>query len=711
METLAIVLEGKYWKRRLDTVTHEYKRWRKFFKSKFARSKPDPSLSEVMSHAELLDRLRDVHQIPYNTQHSSATDLMLENMDIDFTQDFFSQLNQSQPFAFPTSKEFTGFGIADLTQPGLLSLQPTLEDFPMDTFDLQDMIQFSQSQPLTNNVIQFTGNSSQEPDNLRFQMPVQQDIEMKPDLLQGQTNAEGQMNISGLNLINLLLTGDASQQSSQIQINNTQTILNQFLQQQGQQLIPDQNQPAIVISDNSSARLSGGQGQAKETTLSTLQAALSGNLSNKKTKDKNSMVTVTPATSILSNKTGGTGATSKRQTKKDGFVVPQGKPVTVRSKSTMRTIAPAPVVQKTSYSALEELLKTGTYPGAVISVKNEGNKASATYVSSTPVKPIKPALSSPALSSAIDKQTLPVSSDTPVKSIKPALSSPALSTTIDKQTLPTVKTDSHLLKAISTDDSEMTSILSSIGKPTFHINTSLSADIPLSPVSSAGSPIQSIDNPLDTSLGSPTGYNKDKEAIHRSSEQKRRFNIKHGFDTLHVLIPAIMQNSNAKISKAAMLQKTAEYCKKLKQERAQMHNEAEILRNEIETLNNAIGQCQAQLPATGVPVTRQRADQLKKMFDEYVKNRTLTNWKFWIFSKIIAHLFDTFNAMVSTSSTEELCRTTLSWLDQHCSLVNLRPDVTNALTSLSTTTSILSDPSKLPEQATKAALNPKSEPR
>ncbi|CAG2189216.1 MLX [Mytilus edulis] len=412
-------------------------------------------------------------------------------------------------------------------------------------------------------------------------MPVQQDIEMKPDFLQGQTNAEGQMNISGLNLINLLLTGtgDASQQSSQIQINNTQTILNQLLQQQGQQLIPDQNQPAIVISDNSSARLSSNQGQAKDTTLSTLQAALSGNLSNKKTKDKNSMVTVTPATSILSNKTGGTGATSKRQTKKDGFVVPQGKPVTVRSKSTMRTIAPAPVVQKTSYSALEELLKTGTYPGAVISVKNEGNKASATYVSSTPVKPIKP-----------------------------ALSSPALSTTIDKQTLPTVKTDSHLLKSISTDDSEMTSILSSIGKPTFHINTSLSADIPLSPVSSAGSPIQSIDNPLDTSL--------------------------HGFDTLHVLIPAIMQNSNAKISKAAMLQKTAEYCKKLKQERAQMHNEAEILRNEIETLNNAIGQCQAQLPATGVPVTRQRADQLKKMFDEYVKNRTLTNWKFWIVSFI-----------------------------------------------------------------------------
>ncbi|CAG2220918.1 unnamed protein product [Mytilus edulis] len=296
-------------------------------------------------------------------------------------------------------------------------------------------------------------------------MPVQQDIEMKPDFLQGQTNAEGQMNISGLNLINLLLTGtgDASQQSSQIQINNTQTILNQLLQQQGQQLIPDQNQPAIVISDNSSARLSSNQGQAKDTTLSTLQAALSGNLSNKKTKDKNSMVTVTPQH-------------QSSPTRQEGRE-PQGKPVTVRSKSTMRTIAPAPVVQKTSYSALEELLKTGTYPGAVISVKNEGNKASATYVSSTPVKPIKPALSSPALSTTIDKQTLPVtidkqtlpvSSDTPGKPIKPALSSPACLQPLINKLTNCVKTDSHLLKSISTDDSEMTSILSSIGKPTFH---------------------------------------------------------------------------------------------------------------------------------------------------------------------------------------------------------------------------------------------------
>lgn len=42
--------------------------------------------------------------------------------------------------------------------------------------------------------------------------------------------------------------------------------------------------------------------------------------------------------------------------------------------------------------------------------------------------------------------------------------------------------------------------------------------------------------------------------------------------------------------------------------------------------------CQQLLPATGVPVTRRQFDHMRDMFDEYVKSRTLQNWKFWIVS-------------------------------------------------------------------------------
>ncbi|XP_074897396.1 MLX-interacting protein isoform X2 [Buteo buteo] len=184
------------------------------------------------------------------------------------------------------------------------------------------------------------------------------------------------------------------------------------------------------------------------------------------------------------------------------------------------------------------------------------------------------------------------------------------------------------------------------------------------------------------------------------SEQKRRFNIKIGFSALNSLVSA---NSKS-ISHAITLQKTVEYIAKLQQERTQMQEETRRLREEIEELNATIISCQQQLPATGVPVTRQRFDHMRRMFDEYVRSRTLQNWKFWIFSIIIKPLFESFNRMVSTTSLKDLNQTAMAWLDQHCSLPVLRPMVLNTLRHLSTTTSVLSDPSCLPEQAAEAVI-------
>ncbi|XP_072518944.1 carbohydrate-responsive element-binding protein isoform X2 [Salminus brasiliensis] len=193
-----------------------------------------------------------------------------------------------------------------------------------------------------------------------------------------------------------------------------------------------------------------------------------------------------------------------------------------------------------------------------------------------------------------------------------------------------------------------------------------------------------------------------RRITHISAEQKRRFNIKLGFDTLHSLVTTLSSQPSIKISKATTLQKTAEYISKMQQERAQLHEEAQRLRDEILSLNSAINVCQQQLPATGVPITRQRFDHMREKFREYVRLQTLQNWKFWIFSVIMEPLFESYNGMVSTASMEDLCRTTLSWLDQHCSLPALRPTVLSSLRLLSTSTSILTDPSLVPEQATQA---------
>ncbi|XP_060548130.1 MLX-interacting protein [Pantherophis guttatus] len=191
---------------------------------------------------------------------------------------------------------------------------------------------------------------------------------------------------------------------------------------------------------------------------------------------------------------------------------------------------------------------------------------------------------------------------------------------------------------------------------------------------------------------------KSRRMKHISAEQKRRCNIKIGFGTLNSLVSP---NSKS-ISHALTLQKTVEYIAKLQQERSQMQEEARRLREETVELNAAIISCQQQLPATGVPITRQRFDQMRNMFEDYIRNRSQQNLKFWIFSVIIEPLFETFNEMVSTTSLQELNRTAFIWLEKHCSLPVLRPMVLNSLRHLSTTTSILSDPSLLQEQAIQA---------
>ncbi|XP_075969496.1 MLX interacting protein mondo isoform X2 [Anticarsia gemmatalis] len=226
------------------------------------------------------------------------------------------------------------------------------------------------------------------------------------------------------------------------------------------------------------------------------------------------------------------------------------------------------------------------------------------------------------------------------------------------------------------------------------------------------SPQQSLSPP--TSPGaSPRAGSPAARRTHLHAEQKRRYNIKNGFDTLQALIPHLNTNPAAKISKAAMLQKGAEYIKQLKAERNQIKEEMENLRQQIECLNNSITNCHSLLPATGAPVSRARSGRLREMFARHVANRTLHNWKYWLFSVVSAALVESFSACVSCSSAADLVRTTLLWAEQHCSLVEMRPAVLNSLRVLCTTTDILTSPERLPEEAraaVSASAGVKTEP-
>uniref|UniRef100_A0A8C2X8J6 MLX interacting protein n=1 Tax=Cyclopterus lumpus TaxID=8103 RepID=A0A8C2X8J6_CYCLU len=231
------------------------------------------------------------------------------------------------------------------------------------------------------------------------------------------------------------------------------------------------------------------------------------------------------------------------------------------------------------------------------------------------------------------------------------------------------------------------------------------------PGSAEGSPhgLDQVPSPQSLIISSSTiplvknEQNQSRRTTCTSSEQKRRSNINIGFKTLCNLVPTLKSQSN--ITNAVTLQKTMDHIWKLQQERQQMLEEVKRLREEIEEINSSISLCQEQLPATGVPIRQNRFERMQERFNEYVKNRTFQNWKFWIFSIIIKPLFESFNGMVLTTSRAELCQTTMQWLDRHCSLPALRPMVLSTLRQLSTTTSILSDPSLLSEEAIQAVTH------
>ena len=48
-------------------------------------------------------------------------------------------------------------------------------------------------------------------------------------------------------------------------------------------------------------------------------------------------------------------------------------------------------------------------------------------------------------------------------------------------------------------------------------------------------------------------------------------------------------------------------------------------------------------------------------------------WLLPQFSIILQQLFESYNSMVSTGNSEELCRTVLAWFEQNCTLPSLRP--------------------------------------
>ncbi|VDK83475.1 unnamed protein product [Litomosoides sigmodontis] len=113
------LVEGMYWKGSVDTLKAQYKRWRHLKTRRRGRRRGISWNQEV----SFVPQLAVQNPMPTNssTEHPDADDL-----DNEFTDTLFANLMQQ--YTFPNPKEIIQGCNADVMQPGLLSLQPSIEE-------------------------------------------------------------------------------------------------------------------------------------------------------------------------------------------------------------------------------------------------------------------------------------------------------------------------------------------------------------------------------------------------------------------------------------------------------------------------------------------------------------------------------------------------------------------------------------------------------
>ncbi|XP_054450368.1 MLX-interacting protein [Pteronotus mesoamericanus] len=714
----AITTEGKYWKSRIEVVIREYHKWRTYFKKRLQQHK-DEDLSSLAQDVDTLywNKHGDGWKTPVPMEEDPLLDT--EMLMSEFSDTLFSTLSSHPPVAWPNPREIAHLGNADMIQPGLIPLQPNL-DF-MDTFEpFQDL--FSSSRSIFGSMLPAPASAPAPDPN---SPPAQETIlpaaalptVSLPDSLIASPSAAALDPTDGPGCERASQPGGPFMQPADFgpsAPSAPQPFLPVFTMPTMPVLPPGPAPPpAAPVAPLAPPPAPGltpptpptflqpqkfaGAGKPPAVITHTASATLTQDASATTFSPSQGLVIATrhPAPAASPH---GLALSPVPQLPAVGppqpclaFVHP--KPVSLtggRSKQPPK-IVPAPKPEPVSLvlknACITQAAFSGQPPTVIMTgpLKREGMLAPAVPQSNVVLTPA------------------PVARAPGVTEFRSGILVTDLGRAPGSQPAPV----SRLFSPSAAQDS--------LGQgepvPPHGAGPQVPATVPSrdGPGSGQASPCASEQSPSPQSPqnncsgkfsadAKSVAVLKNRQMKHISAEQKRRFNIKMGFDTLNSLI----SNNSKLTSHAITLQKTVEHITKLQQERGQMQEEARRLRDEVEALNATIISCQQLLPATGVPVTRRQFDHMTDMFDEYVKSRTLQNWKFWIFSVIIKPLFESFKGTVSTSSLEDLHRTALSWLDQHCSLPVLRPTVLTTLRHLSTTTSILTDPSQLPEQAAQA---------
>jgi len=201
-------------------------------------------------------------------------------------------------------------------------------------------------------------------------------------------------------------------------------------------------------------------------------------------------------------------------------------------------------------------------------------------------------------------------------------------------------------------------------------------------------------------------YNKRKRSTsggERETAGRKKDPMKAMLEQLQSHIPHIGNPDEEKVSHAGLLVEGSDYIRSLCRENNATQENVEALKQKIEQLNAEIEAFQEQLPEHGSSsihrILSRRGKSIPDMFADHVRQRTQSDWRYWVYTSIMGHFVHTFAQEVSNISPAEMERTAVDWLQQRMSMQQLRKDAFRKLAKLCSKTSIMEDPSKLPEEA------------
>jgi len=658
----AVVLEGKYWKRRIETVVAEYKKWRAFYTENM-------KIGNNQTYF-LMPPNADIQFSPFKDMESAFHD-----------QDYMSELGDMTtdtllsslitPFPFPDTREIAMKTTnSDMIQPGLLQLQPTLDDF--NEIQLDSIHNWNQNPPAKKPAL-----------SVHNQQQQKQDLSM----------VCFQQSPSYLTNMSTQISPTNSKSNFCTTLNNPLTTTDPMLSSSVHATPPNPSctfkQPSVVNCNSL--------------------------LSNPPIKSHSNQ-TFANQPMMMDNKM--LPGTVQQIVESDHLVYTTPLPHNHSYIQHDHTNQPTVQMMTTHVAQGMEQVEMG-YSGLQPQLAKQGKYMMKSVPHIDPQQPNQFNLDPQMQQVANCQQMAPVSSDaiiTRIDDVNSGMDAKRLKQLLVRKNPPSTSSQSSDLQTNKLKQTKRSQRRTKNNKiveknqvsfedvrpagqwpntkmwttPYPQPNTAFNSVNEMPMITEATpnpcSPIQNNDKDLKRGSGS------------FSTEQKRRFNIKIAFERLQASIPNLNSQPNAKNSKAAIMGKAALHIKSLQANQVKINEELLALRNEISILKESISDLQHQLPVTGVPVTQTASEDASLQLNLWINQQTRLNWKFYLFGAVIKPWFETYHQAVSTADKQTLPRSIILWTDEQCSLPQLRANIVNSLQMLSCNTFILTNPQHLQQQ-------------